>query len=357
MPPFEEYCEEIRSIWETRWLTNSGEKHQQLEKNLREYLGVDNVALCVNGHLALEIILEVLGLKGEVITTPFTFVSTTNSIVRKGLKPVFCDIRSDDFTIDADKIEALITEKTSAIMPVHVYGNICEVEKIEAIAKKYNLKVIYDAAHAFGVKKNGVGVANFGDAAMFSFHATKVFHSIEGGAAVFRDSSNYNLLNQYKNFGITGVDELGYFGGNSKMTEFSAAMGLCNLRHIGEAIASRREAVEAYRECLENVKGIQMSVIQPGVESNYAYFPIVVNEKEFGFTRDEVVEALAKHNIGARKYFYPLTSTVKAFSPANDITKTPVAAYTSDRVICLPIYEGLGADNARRIASIIGSMK
>ena len=356
MPPFEEYCEEIRSIWDTRWLTNSGEKHQQLEKNLRDYLGVDNVALCVNGHLALEIILEVFGLEGEVITTPFTFVSTTNSIVRKGLKPVFCDIRPDDFTIDADKIESLITEKTSAIMPVHVYGNLCEVEKIEAIAKKHNLKVIYDAAHAFGVKKNGVGVASFGDASMFSFHATKVFHSIEGGAAVFKDSSNYNRLNQLKNFGITGVDELGYFGGNAKMTEFSAAMGLCNLRHIGEAIASRKEAIEAYREELDGVKGIKMSVIQKDVESNYAYFPVVVDEKEFGHTRDEVVDELARHNIGARKYFFPLTSTVRAFSPANDLRETPVAAYTSDRVICLPIYEGLGADNARRIASIIKSM-
>jgi len=356
MPPYEEYIEEIRSLWDTRWLTNSGVKHQELEKQLCDYLGVSNTALCVNGHQALECILEVLGLEGEVITTPFTFVSTTNSIVRKGLKPIFCDINDQDFTIDVTKIESLITEKTTAIMPVHVYGNLCDDEAIRKIADKYGLKVIYDAAHAFGVKKNGIGAAALGDASMFSFHATKVFHSIEGGAAIFRDPENYHKLNQWKNFGMTGPDELGFAGGNAKMNEFCAAMGLCNLRHIDAAIASRKEAVLRYREQLENIPGVQLSVIQPDVESNYAYFPVVVHPETFGHTRDEVMEALASQGVGARKYFYPLTSSIQSFDGAYDPSDTPVAAKISERVLCLPLYEGLGQQNVDRICSIIKSL-
>ena len=202
MPSFEEYAEEIKPLWETRWITNSGVKHRELEKELCRYLNAENLNLCVNGHQALEAIIEVFGLKGEAVTTPFTFTSTTNSIVRKGLKPVFCDIREDDFTIDADKIEPLITEKTSAIIPVHVYGNICQYEKIQKIADKYGLKVIYDAAHAFGVTVDGMGAGSLGDASMFSFHATKVFHTIEGGCAIFKERKYYDRLNQYKNFGL-----------------------------------------------------------------------------------------------------------------------------------------------------------
>lgn len=356
MPPFEEYCAEIREIWENRWLTNSGVKHQALEAALREYLGVSNLALCVNGHQALECILEVLGLTGEVITTPFTFVSTTNALVRKGLTPVFCDIRADDFTMDPEKIEPLITEKTTAIVPVHVYGNLCDDEAIGAIAKKYSLKVIYDAAHAFGVRKNGVSAAAFGDAAMFSFHATKVYHCIEGGAAVFKDEKNYALLNQWKNFGISG-ETLEYFGGNAKMNEFAAAMGLCNLRHVAQAIASRKEAVDVYRAGLEGVKGVRLSAVQAGVQSNYAYFPVVFEPDAFGHTRDEVLAALAEHNIAARKYFYPLTSEVQSFGGAHPAQKTPVAKFMSENVLCLPLFEGLGAENAARIADIIVSMK
>lgn len=356
MPSFDEYAEEIRSIWDTRWLTNSGVKHRELEKQLREYLDVTNIALCVNGHQALECIIETLGLKGEVITTPFTFVSTTNAIVRKGLTPVFCDINDKDFTIDVDKIKSLITEKTSAIMPVHVYGNICDDDAIRKIADKYGLKVIYDAAHAFGVKKDGVSAATLGDASMFSFHATKVFHSIEGGAAVFKDDAMYDRINQLKNFGLTDSETLGYFGGNAKMNEFCAAMGLCNLRHINEAIASRKEAVLRYREQLESVKGIQLSIVQDGVESNYAYFPIVVHPNEFGHTRDDIIKALSEHNIGARKYFYPLTNTVKSFNGAHSAAETPVAAKTSENVLCLPLYEDLGTKNVDRICSIIKAL-
>lgn len=355
MPPKEEYFDEISSLWETRWLTNSGVKHQELEKNLREYFGVSNVSLCVNGHQALECILEVLGLSGEVITTPFTFVSTTNAIIRKGLKPVFCDINDKDFTIDVDKIESLITEKTSAIMPVHVYGNLCDDEKIEKLADKYGLKVIYDAAHAFGVKKNGVSSAALGDASMFSFHATKVFHTIEGGAAIFKDAENYDKFTRCKSFGSISTEELGFAGGNAKMNEFSAAMGLCNLRHISDSIASRKEATERYREQLENVKGVQLSVIQPGVESNYAYFPAVFHPEQFGHNRDEVMQELAKYSIGARKYFYPLTSTVKNLE-GTYINPTPVAKFVSDNVLCLPLFEGLGTENVDKICEIIKSM-
>ena len=356
MPPFEEYCAEIKEIWENRWLTNSGVKHQALEAALREYLGVSALALCVNGHQALECIFEVMGLTGEVITTPFTFVSTTNALVRKGLKPVFCDIKADDYTMDPEKIEPLVTEKTTAIVPVHVYGNLCDDEKIGAIAKKYGLKVIYDAAHAFGVRKNGVSAARLGDASMFSFHATKVYHTIEGGAAVFRDEANYALLNQWKNFGING-ETLESFGGNAKMNEFAAAMGLCNLRRLDAAIASRKEAALRYRARLAGVPGVQLGAEQAGVKSNYAYFPAVFDPSVFGKTRDDVFEALSAHNITARKYFYPLTSSVAAFGGAHPAEKTPVAARISQSVLCLPIYEGLGTENVDRICDIILNLR
>ncbi len=356
MPPFEEYCAEIREIWDSRWLTNSGVKHQALEAALREYFGVSNVALCVNGHLALECILETLGVEGEAITTPFTFVSTTNALVRAGVKPVFCDIKPDDFTMDPEKIEPLITERTRAIVPVHVYGNLCDDEKIGRIAEKYGLKVIYDAAHAFGVTKNGVSSACLGDAAMFSFHATKVFHTVEGGAAVFRDPENYERLNRRKNFGING-ETLETFGGNAKMNEFAAAMGLCNLRRIDASIASRKEAALRYRARLSGVPGVHISPEQPGVKSNYAYFPVVFTPEVFGASRDDVLAALAAEGIAGRKYFYPLTSSVQAFGGAHPETETPVAAFTSQNVLCLPLYEGLGAETADRICNVVLSLK
>ena len=357
MPPMEEYVEEIRELWDSRWLTNSGLKHQKLEEELCKYLGVSNTALCVNGHQALECILEVFDLEGEVITTPFTFVSTTNAIVRKGLTPVFCDINEEDFTIDVSKIESLITDKTCAIMPVHVYGNLCDDEAIEKIAKKYGLKVIYDAAHAFGVTKNGVGAAALGDASMFSFHATKVFHTIEGGAACFRDKENYGKLNVTKSFGMTGPESLSFAGGNSKMNEFCAAMGLCNLRHIDDAIEKRKECVERYRERLSGIKGIQLSAIQEGVKSNYAYFPVVFDPEKFGKTRDDVIAALSENNIGARRYFFPLTSQIESFGGKYSESETPVAKRISENVICLPLYEDLGTENVDRICDIITSIE
>lgn len=357
MPPFEEYVEEIRSIWDSRWLTNFGSKHAELSDKLCEYLGVQNIALFVNGHSALEGMLEVMDLKGEVITTPFTFASTTNAIVRKGLKPVFCDIDPNDFTLDADKLEACITENTCAIMPVHVYGNVCQVEKIQQIADKYNLKVFYDAAHAFGVKKNGVGVGNFGDASMFSFHATKVFHSIEGGAVVYSDGSLVNAFKQCRDFGISGPEDIHYTAGNGKMNEFSAAMGICNMRHINEEIAKRKKVVEKYRELLQDIPGIQLNVIQENVESNYAYFPIVVHPEHYGHTRDDVFAALAEQGIGARKYFYPLTSTIESLRSIYDPNDTPVAQHVANRVLTLPLYANLALEDVERICSVVRSLK
>ena len=248
MPDYKEYCEEIKELWESHWLTNMGAKHKQLQANLENFLDVPHVTLYTNGHLALENIIAAFNLpkNSEVITTPFTFASTTHAIVRNGLNPVFCDIDSETFTLDVSKLENLITDKTSAIVPVHVYGNVCEIETIQKIADKYGLKVIYDAAHAFGVKYKGVSIASFGDASMFSFHATKVFNTIEGGAVCIKDDNYVQSLNDMKNFGIRGPEEVAYIGGNAKMNEFQAAMGICNLRHFDKAIIARKVIVEHY---------------------------------------------------------------------------------------------------------------
>ena len=353
MPSFEEYCEEIKELWETHFLTNMGTKHKQLEKDLLDYLKASNITLFTNGHLALECIIAVFDFPkgGEVITTPFTFASTTHAIVRNRLKPVFCDINSEDFTIDVSKIESLITEKTCAIVPVHVYGNICNVEEIEKIAKKYNLKVIYDAAHTFGVEKNGIGVANFGDASMFSFHATKVFNTIEGGAVTYNDSTIKKRLNDLKNFGITGPESVEYVGGNAKMNEFQAAMGICNLRHVDGEILKRKVVVERYRERLENTEGIKLSIIQEGVKSNYAYFPVVFDN--YKYTRDEIFEKLGEENIVARKYFYHLINDFECYRDKYNSNETPVAKYIADRVLCLPLYADLELEVVDRICDII----
>lgn len=306
MPSFEEYCEEIKEIWNSHWLTNMGVKHKELQKELENYLGISHVVLYTNGHLALENAIAALNLPkgGEVITTPFTFASTTHAIVRNGLVPVFCDIKEDDYTIDTQKLENLITDNTVAIVPVHVYGNMCDVEEINRISKKYGLKVIYDAAHAFAVKYKGESSACFGDASMFSFHATKVFNTIEGGCVCFKDDSWIQLLNDMKNFGIHGPESVQFVGANAKMNEFQAAMGICNLKHLDEEIEKRKHVVEHYRSRLEGVEGIKLSIIQKDVESNYAYFPVVFDG--YKYTRNEIFEKLVEVGIGARKYFYPL---------------------------------------------------
>lgn len=351
MPAFEEYMEEIRDLWDSHWLTNMGAKHKQLEVELSQYLNTPNVNLFTNGHLALENAIAALNLTGEVITTPFTFASTTHAIVRNGLEPVFCDINPDDYTLETDNLESLITERTSAIIPVHVYGNICNISEIERIANKYNLRVIYDAAHAFGVTVNGKGVANFGDASMFSFHATKVFNTIEGGAVIFRNPDLRKILNDLKNFGITGPESVEYVGGNAKMNEFQAAMGLCNLRHVDEEIEKRKTVVERYVERLNKVNGIKLSEPQPGVKSNYAYFPVVFGG--YKWSRDEVCEKLKEEGIYARKYFYPLTNSFECFNDRFNVEKTPVAKHIANRVLTLPLYADLALEDVDIICDII----
>lgn len=359
MPSFEEYCEEIKKLWDSHWLTNMGVEHQTLQRELEEYLGCPHVVLYTNGHLALENVITAMQFpKGsEVITTPFTFASTTHAIVRNGLVPVFCDVRADDYTIDSEKIEALITNKTVAIVPVHVYGNLCDVEKIEKIAKARGLKVIYDAAHAFAVKYKGVSSANFGDASMFSFHATKVYNTIEGGAVCFRDDTLVGTLNALKNFGQRDAESVVYAGGNAKMSEFQAAMGICNLRHLDEEIGKRKRVIERYREHLDGVHGIRLCAPQKDVEPNYAYFPVVFDD--FRLTRDEVFEALRLQEITVRKYFYPLTNSFECYAdlPTAGIEKTPVAAYLAERVLTLPLYADLALEDVDRICDIILSCK
>lgn len=351
MPEFEEYVQEIRELWDSYWLTNMGVKHKELEKRLLDYLEDKNIALFANGHLALESAIVALNLTGEVITTPFTFASTTHAIVRNGLTPVFCDINPEDYTIDVTKIEKLITEKTSGIIPVHVYGNVCNVKEIDEIAKRYNLKVIYDAAHTFGVKVDGVGIGNFGDASMFSFHATKVFNTIEGGAITFNDESLISVLDKLKNFGITGPESVEYVAGNAKMNEFQAAMGICNLRHVDDEINKRKLVVEKYNSRLWKVNGIKICRPQDGVKSNYGYYPVVFDN--YKYNRDEIFEKLKSEGIIARKYFYPLTNDFECYKDKFKGNTTPVAKYISERVLTLPLYSDLSLDDVDRICDII----
>ena len=353
MPDFSEYTEKIKVIFENKHLTNMGPLHNELSDKLKEYLKVKNVSLFTNGHLALECVLSALDLKGEVITTPFTFASTTQAIVRCGLTPVFCDVNPDNFTIDADKIEDLITEKTSAIVPVHVYGSVCDVEKIEKIAEKHNLKVIYDAAHVFGVEYKGKGIGDFGDASMFSFHATKVFNTIEGGAVTFSDDALDKRMSALRNFGMENAESYPYIGGNAKMNEFQAAMGLCNLVHIEDELKKREQAVLRYTERLSGVKGIKIWQKQDNVKHNFAYFPIVIDKDIFGKNRDEVAGILANNDIFARKYFYPLTSEFSCYKDRFKINETPVAKKVSENVLCLPLYAGLTDKDVDRICDVL----
>lgn len=357
MPSMEEYIEEIRSIWDSHWLTNMGEKHKALQAELQKYMGVPAVELLTNGHMALELSLQAMNLQGEVITTPFTFASTTHAIVRNGLEPVFCDIDPETYTMDVTQIERLITDRTCAILPVHVYGNVCNIEEIERIAHKYGLKVLYDAAHTFGETYKGQGIGNFGDASCFSFHATKVFNTIEGGAVCYRDPDMGRRLYELKNFGIHGPEEVDAVGANAKMNEFCAAMGLCNLRHVDEEIAKRRAVVERYREHLEGVDGLRLNAQQPEVRSNYAYFPVVFDENLFGASRNEVMDALAQNGIGARKYFYPLTNTFECFHGKYDVDATPVALHVAKRVLTLPLYADLSMEDVDRICKIVLEQK
>ena len=357
MPDLDEYIDEIKDMWDTHWLTNMGPKHKQFQEELRSYMGVENVDLFTNGHMALELTLQAMNLQGEVITTPFTFASTTHAIVRNGLEPVFCDIDPVTFTMDVEKLESLITDRTCAILPVHVYGNVCNVEEIERIAHKYELKVIYDACHTFGETYKGKGMGSFGDASCFSFHATKTFNSIEGGAVCFKDKKLGEILYDLKNFGIHGPEEVSAVGANAKMNEFCAAMGICNLRHIDDEIEKRKAVNERYLSHLDGVEGLQLNAVQPDVKRNYAYFPVVFEEKIFGASRAEVFDALAENDIHARKYFYPLTNAFSAFHGKYNVLETPVALHISKRVLALPMYADLALEDVDRICEVILSLR
>lgn len=351
LPPLEEFTGYLKEIWDSRILTNNGPFHQQFEKELAGYLGVKYLSLFANGTLALVTALQALKVTGEVITTPFSFVATTHSLWWNNIKPVFVDIEPERFTIDPGRIEAAITPQTTAIMAVHVYGNPCYTDEIQKIADTYGIKVIYDAAHAFGVTVDSAGVANFGDASMFSFHATKVFHTIEGGAVTYKDVGLSKILDGLKNFGITGPESVEYVGGNAKMNEFQAAMGICNLRHVEENVSKRKVAVERYIERLMGNSGIKLCDPQAGVKSNYAYFPVVFDG--YKSSRDEIFEKLRAENIHARKYFYPLTNSFECYKGRFDVNETPVARYIAERVLTLPLYADLDLDDVDRICDII----
>lgn len=355
MPKFDEYAKEISSIWQTVWLTNMGEKHNLFQNELEKLLEVQYMSLFSNGHLALELAIQAMNLSGEVITTPYSFASTTHAIVRNGLKPIFCDINEDDYTINVNKIEDLITDKTTAILPVHVYGNICDVEKIDNIAKKHNLKVIYDAAHAFNVKVNGSNVATYGDASMFSFHATKVFHTIEGGAIATSSEELYKKLYKLKNFGIENAEVVDEIGSNAKMNEFQAAMGLCNLRHLETEIKKRKEKVLLYREYLQNISGLHISEEIQGVESNYSYFPVVFDKDILGVDRNQIFDSLQKENIMCRKYFYPLISDYDCYKSEFNSLDTPIAKKIASSVLTLPLYADIECTVIEKICNIINS--
>ncbi len=358
MPPFEEYIEKIRPLWDSRWLTNMGVLHREFEQKLTEFLGVPHCSLMVNGHMALELSIQAMNFPagGEVITTPFTFISTTHAIIRNGLKPVFCDIKLDDYTIDEEKIEELITENTVAILPVHVYGNVCNVNKIAEIADKYNITVIYDAAHAFGERIDGVGVGAFGDVSTFSFHATKVFHSVEGGAAVFSDTKMYRRLYDLKNFGIHSEEIIAEVGANAKMNEFSAAMGLCNLPYVPENIRLRRLRVMRYIERLEHIRGLVLPSYKENIEYSYGYFPVLFDPAVLGEgARDRIYDALHGQNIFARKYFYPITADAACFRNKYRSVDLKNARYAGDNILVLPLYPELDYEAIERIATIIES--
>ena len=353
MPSMDEYIKEIAPLWESRWLTNSGSLHQKLENALCSFLKAPFVSLHTNGHLALENAIKALDLEGEVITTPFTFASTTQAIVQNGLTPVFCDIKPDDYTMDPDKIEALITEKTCAILPVHVYGNLCDVDAINSIAQKHHLKVIYDAAHAFGVEKHGIGAGAFGDLSMFSFHATKVYNTIEGGAVICHDEEMWQKLAAIKNFGMTSPEQVPYVSGNAKMNEFQAAMGLCNLRHVEKEIEKRGKAVRKYRERLSDIPGIVLCFDKTGVKPNYAYFPVRIDPEQFGENRDALAVRLNQKNIFPRKYFYPLTSDFSCYRDRFVPADTPVARQAAENILTLPLYADLAEQDVDYICDAI----
>lgn len=351
LPPIEEYINELKGIWDRKILTNGGPEYEKFKEGLQKYLEIDNISMFTNGHIALETAIKSLNLKGEVITTPFTFISTTHAIVNNNLKPVFCDIKMDDYNIDEEKIESLINENTCAIVPVHVYGYPCNVKRIEEIAKKHKLKVIYDAAHAFGVQIDGQSIFNYGDLSMCSFHATKVFNTIEGGMIAGNDKEIVNKVELLKNYGITSPETIDEIGTNGKMSEFQAAMGVSSLKYCDEIISRRKIITQKYREGLSKIPGIKFCGEKNNVKYNYAYMPILI-EKEYELSRDELYDLLQKNEVFSRKYFYPLTSNVSCYNNIyNGNLKN--AEYVSKHILTLPLYPDLTDEEVDLIINII----
>ena len=355
LPPLEEFITYLEKIWDSKWLTNNGAFHKQFEKELAEFLGVKYVCLVVNGTLALMLALKSLDITGEVITSPFSFVATAHSILWNNSEPVFCDIEERTLNIDPDKIEELITEKTTAIMPVHVYGHPCNNDEIQVIAKKHNLKVIYDAAHAFNEKKDNSSVLNWGDLSVLSFHATKVFNTFEGGAIICHTPKMKKKIDDLKNFGFHGETEVVIPGINAKMNEVQAAMGLLQLKYVEENIEKRKNVAQYYRENLKNIDGIKCFQDIPEVTTNCSYFPILIDEQKYRKNRDELYEKLKKNNIYARRYFYPLISQFPPYRSLNSAKpkNLPVAKKIAEQVLCLPIYSELKEYEIDKIISII----
>lgn len=351
LPDLDGFYELLKDIWKRKWITNNGYYHQELEKALCEYLKVPYISLFTNGTLPLITALQAFRITGEVITTPYSFVATTHSLWWNGTKPVFVDIDPSTGNIDPDKIEVAITPKTTAIMPVHVYGKPCDTRRIQEVADKYGLKVIYDAAHAFGVEVNGEGILNAGDMSTLSFHATKVYNTIEGGALVMHDAQTKKRVDYLKNFGFAGETEVVAPGINSKMDEVRSAYGLLNLRQVDQAIEARHQVAIKYREALREVEGITFFEDMPGVKHNYSYFPIFVDEKKYGMSRDELYFKLKERGILGRRYFYPLISTFTTYRGLESANPNnlPNAHKMAEEVICLPMYHALSEEDVERI--------
>ena len=354
LPPLEEFMPYLEKIWETRILTNNGPFHQELEQKLCEYLEVPYISLFANGTLALVTALQALNIKGEVITTPFSFVATTHALWWNNIKPVFVDIEAKNFTLDPAKIEAAITPETSAILPVHVYGYPCDVDKIGKIAQRHGLKVLYDAAHTFGARVRGRSLCYFGDLSVLSFHATKVFNTFEGGAIVCHSAKMKEHIDNLKNFGFRGETNVVEPGINAKMNEVQAAMGLLQLKHINSLIAQRKEVADLYREKLKNIDGLSFPGDLPQMEHNYSYFPVMIDADKFGLTRDQLYEKLKKHNIFARRYFYPLISNFPTYQglPSSVFENLTIANGIAEQVLCLPIYPGMEKESVVEIFNL-----
>ena len=355
LPDLEEFNTLLKEIWDSKWVTNNGSFHKQLEKELAEYLKVPYISLFTNGTLPLLTALQALRVTGEVITTPYSFVATTHSIWWNGCKPVFVDVDPATGNIDPDAIEAAITTKTTAIMPVHVYGKPCDTKRIQEIADKYGLKVIYDAAHAFGVEVNGESILNAGDMSTLSFHATKVYNTLEGGALVMHDAETKKRIDYLKNFGFAGETTVVAPGINSKVDEVRAAYGIINLRQVDAAIEARHQVAIRYREALRPVEGITFMDDMPGVKHNYSYFPIFIDAEKYGMTRDELYEKMKSHNVLGRRYFYPLISTFSTYRglPSAAPENLPKAHKMADSVICLPMHHELSSEDIDRVLELI----